>query len=174
MQKDIRFWTYFRWIKHPAFLLFLCSGLCLVLGTLFAAQADVTGLSLMRLAASCRVSIVCHLASQLLPFLIAAYAVNISGLWLLYTVCSCKLFSFAYMGTLIMNAFGSAGWLVRSLFLFSDIILVPMLCWYCARRVLADSDSEKKDFWICIGVAVVTALINWLFISPFLVKIINF
>ncbi|MBQ8768636.1 MAG: hypothetical protein IJZ15_03160 [Oscillospiraceae bacterium] len=171
MHKDIRFKAFFVWIRHPAFALLLWSVMGLILGTLFAAFADISCFSLMRQAVTAPVSIVVSFASQLLPFLIAAYAVNISGLWLLYTVCSCKLFSFAYTGSLIWVAFGSAGWLVRWLFLFSDIILVPVLCWYCFRRTLGDS-SEKKDFRICIGFAVITALINCLFISPFLAKII--
>ena len=171
MQKDIRLQAFFVWIKHPAFALFLWSGTGLILGTLFAAFADTSYVPLMRLAASSPVSILCHLASQLLPFLIAAYAVNISGLWLLYTVCSCKLFFFAYTGALIWIAFGSAGWLVRSLFLFSDIILVPVLCWYGYRRAIGNL-SEKNDFWLCIGIATATALIYCFSISPFLVKII--
>ncbi len=172
MHKDIRFQTVLCWIKHPAFLLFFFGGTGLIIGTLLAASADITAFSWMRLAVNCRLSIICHLAAQILPFLIAAYAVNISGLWLLYAVLSCKLLSFAYIGSLIWFSFGSAGWLVRGLFQFSDIILVPVLCWYSFRRVLT-SESSSKCFGICMGIVAATALINWLFISPFLERIIN-
>ena len=172
MHKDIRFQTVLSWIRHPAFLLFCFGGTGLIIGTLLAASADIYAFSWMRLAVNCRLSIVCHLAAQLLPFLIAAYAVNISGPWLLYAVLSCRLFSFAYIGSLIWISFGFAGWLVRGLFQFSDLILVPLLCWYSFRSVLT-RERSSKFFGICMGIAAATALINWLFISPFLERILN-
>lgn len=172
MHKDIRFQAIFCWIRHPAFLLFLSGGTSLVIGTLLAASTEISSFSWMRLAADSQLSIVGHIVTQLLPFLIAAYAVYISKLWLLLTVCSCKLFSFAYMGSLIWFTFGSAAWLVRMLLLFSDIILVPMLCWFGFKQVIAKVD-QTKDLWICISIVCVTALINLLFISPFLERVIN-
>lgn len=173
MQRDIRFRTIVCRIKQPTFLLFVFSGASLVFGTLLAAFADNSSFSWMRLAADSRLSIVCLFAVQLLPFLIAAYAVHISRLWLLYTVCGCKLFIFAYMGAFIFMAFGSAGWLVRWLLLFSDIILVPLLCWFCYRCILGRDDSHNRDFWLCIGIVAVTGMINLLFISPLLARSIN-
>ena len=170
MQKDIHIQALFRGICHPAFSLFIFGSVGLILGTLLAANANSSILPMMRLSDFGSVSIVFHLVAQLLPFLIAAYAVSISRRWLLNAVCSCKLFSLAYTGALIWIAFGSAGWLVRFLFLFSDIILSPVFCWYCFRRLMGDFD-EKKDIWICLGITVITALIYCLFISPFLAKI---
>jgi len=173
MHKDIRFHQLMEIIRHPAFLLFSWGSVGLLFGTLLAACADTYFHSWMRLAVSDRVSIVCLLAAQLLPFLIAAYAVNISKLRLMYAVCSIKLFAFTYMGSVIGIAFGSAGWLVRLLFLFSDFILVPCLCWFCFRRTLDNNRTAKRDLLICIGICIATALIDYLFISPFLARIID-
>ena len=170
MQKDIRIQALFRGIRHPALSLIFFGGVGLVFGSLLAAKANSSIFPMMRQADLGSVSIVLHLVAQLLPFLIAAYAASISRLWLLNAVCGCKLFSFSHTGTLIWIAFGSAGWLVRFLFLFSDIILSPVLCWYCFRRLMGDCD-EKNDLRICIGITVITALIYCLFISPFLAKI---
>ncbi len=171
MQKVIRFQAVFLRVFGPAFVYVLLCGASLIFGTLLAVRADSSVYPLMRRAASGSVSIVCHLATQLLPFLIAAYAAYISRRWLLHTVCAVRLFSFTYIGALIWISFGSAGWLIRFLILFSDIILVPFLCWYGFRRA-AGYDSDRRDFWICMGATVGTALINCLFISPLLVKII--
>ncbi len=171
MQKNIRIQALFCGICHPAFSLFFFGSVGLIFGTLFAANANSSIFPMMRQVDFGPVSIVFHLVAQLLPFLIAAYAASLSRLWLLNAVCGCELFSFAYMGALVWIAFGSAGWLVRFLFLFSDIILSPVLCWYCFRRLMGDCD-EKKDLLICIGITAITALINCLFISPFLAKII--
>ena len=173
MQRDIHFPAIVRRLKHPAFLLIVFSGTSMVLGTLLAAFSDNSSLSWMRLAADSRLSIVCLFAVQLLPFLIAAYAVQISRLWLTYAVCSCKLFLFSCMGALIWAAFGSAGWLVRWLLLFPDLILVPVLCWFCFRCVLGRENARRRDFWLCIGVVAVTVMINLLFISPLLARSIN-
>lgn len=170
MHKDIHIQAIIHRLKHPAFRLFVFCGVGLILGTLLAAYADSSLFSWMRRAVLEPVSIVMSLAALLLPFLIAAYAASISRLWLINLVCGCKLFLFAYTGTLIWTAFGAAGWLIRFLLLFSDIILIPVFCWYCFRRLTGEFD-EKKDFWSCIGIFVITALLNCLFISPFLVKI---
>ena len=170
MHKDIRFQAIFRGMKHPAYILFCFGCIGLILGTLFAAYADPSIFPVMCRAVFEPVSIVLSGAAQLLPFLIAAYAASISRLRLINIVCGCKLFLFAYTGSLIWSAFSAAGWLIRSLLLFSDVILVPCLCWYCFRLVMGDWD-ERKDFGICLGILVITALLNCLFISPFLVKI---
>ena len=171
MHKDIRILAVISRLKHPAVLLFCFGLVSLIAGTLLAVRADSSAFSLMRQAVISPVSIVCHLALQLLPFLIAAYAVSISRSWLLYTVFSCKLFSFAYTGTLVWIAFGSAGWLVRFLILFSDIILVPVFCWFCTKRLMKSDGA--KDLWLCMGLTVITVLMNLFIFSPFLVKIIH-
>jgi len=171
MQMDIHFRALLRRMRHPAFSLFFFGILGLIFGNSLAANADISSFSLMRQAVSGPVSIVMSMASQLLPFLIAAYAASISRLWLLYAACGFRLFSFSYIGALVCIAFGSAGWLVRALFLFSDIILTPVFCWYCFRLAMGEYDG-RKDLWICIGITAVTALFSCLFISPFLAKII--
>ena len=173
MYKNFRFRAVISQIRHPAFLLTVFSGAGLILATTFAATAKISSVTLMRLVSDSRLSIVCHLASQLLPFLIAAFAVNISRRWLIYTVCFLRLFFFSYIGSLFWIAFGSAGWLIRWLVLFSDIILVPALLWFCFRGIFENARNHVRDFWICISAVILTALINWLLISPLLVRIID-
>ena len=170
MHKDIRLRTLIFRVRHPACLLFFFGSCGLVIGSLLAANADASCFSLMRRIQFETVSIVPSLASQLLPFLIAAYAASISQYRLIYVVSCCKLFSFAYIGSLVWMSFGTAGWLVRFLLLFQDIILIPLYCWFCFRRTM-DQGDEKADLWICIFACVLTALIHCLFISPFLASI---
>lgn len=173
MHKVIHFRSVLRSIIQPDFILCVCGALSLIAGTLLTANADASILSLMRLATTSRVSIVCFLALQLLPFLFVAYAAYISRTCFIYAVCSCKLFFFAYFGSLIRLSFGSAGWLVRGLFQFPDLILVPLLCWFSVRNIASGETLRKRELPICIGIVAATALINCFLISPFLTKIID-
>ena len=113
--------TVFRKIRHPAMLLCCFGTMSLAVGTLLAVNADSSVFSLMYQVELRPVSIVVSLASQLLPFLIAAYAAYYSRLWLLHAVCSCKLFIFGYTGALFWIGYGSAGWLIS--FCFSLLCL---------------------------------------------------
>ena len=173
MRKDIRLHHLIACIRHPAFLLFFWGSVGLILGTVIAAHADLYFVSWMRSAVLSRESIICLASAQLLPFLIAAYAVYISSFGILYATCSCRLFVFSYIGSLVGIAFGSAGWLVKLLFLFIDVTVVPCLCWFCFQRTVLRGASFKRDLWISIGISIAAVLLDYLLISPFLVRIID-
>jgi len=144
----------------------------LLLGSLFAAQLDMQIVSLMRPFITQRVSIVIKLSCAALPFVIAAYAVKFSAFRTLFVIAFCKTFAFALSGWLICAIFGSAGWLIRILLLFSDICTVPMLCWFSMRHINGVADTWKKDVLICSVCCVVAVITDILVISPFLSKIL--
>ena len=140
------------------------------LGTYFAVIADSSVVSMVRQTAFGQVSIVCLISAQLLPFLIAAYAAYTSNRIMLMTVCTYKMFLFAFLGCLVWRAFGSAGWLLRSLFLFSDICLFPVLLWFSLRR-LYGYGVFGRDLWICCCIVAVILLCDRFFVSPLLGKL---
>ena len=170
MHKDVCFLPK---VSRPVtlFCLSWCAGL--LFGTLFAAAAGLEYFALMRPIRNSRVSIVCLIAAQLLPFLSAAYAAHISKSWIVIAVCACKVFSFAFCGYLVWSCFGSAGWLIRLLFLFTDICMVPVLCWFSLRRISGRSISAKKDLFVCVGLAVLITSFDYTVISPFLAQVID-
>ena len=145
--------------------------LALFLGTYCAARSDLSVFSLVRRTAFGTVSTVCLMATQLLPFLFAAYAAYISNTILLLGACSVKLFSFGFTGYLVWTAFGSAGWLMRSLMLFSDIALIPVLCLFCLRIHFGRA-KLMKELLICMGIVVVIVLLDGFFFSALLEKMI--
>ena len=140
------------------------------LGTYFAVIADSSVVSMVRQTAFGQVSIVCLISAQPLPFLIAAYAAYTSNRIMLMTVCTYKMFLFAFLGCLVWRAFGSAGWLLRSLFLFSDICLFPVLLWFSLRR-LYPCGAIGRDLWICCCIVGVILLCDRFFVSPLLGKL---
>ena len=152
------------WMIVPWFI-------ALLLGTYCAAASDPSVFSLVRLTVFGRVSTVCLMAAQLLPFLFAAYAAYISNTILLVIVSSVKLFSFGFAGYLVWAVFGSAGWLMRFLALFSDLVLVPVLCLFCLR-IYHGCGKLTKELLICMGIVIGTVLLDGFFFSAIVGKMI--
>lgn len=154
-------------------LLALFWGAGLLLGVGLACQAGDSIFSLMRIAASRRVSIVGLFSSILLPFLLSAAAVYLHGASLLLPVSFLKAFSFGFCAVTVMKAFGSAGWLVCRLLLFSDCCLMPVLFWFWLRHIRGGRRSVKMDMRLCAILIAAVGSIDYFLISPFLMSIID-
>lgn len=146
----------------------------LVFGITLFFLAGGSTVSLMRRAAGCQVSIVSLLMTNLLPFLISALAVYIHKPRLLYGCAFFRgcLLGFVSLGT--MMAFGSAGWLIRLLLMFSDICLAVLLYLYWLRHI---SGLRRFSGLACSGFAaasVLAASIDYCFVAPFLARLIDF
>lgn len=135
-------------------------------GILMAVKADDSFLSLMRLSAKAQVSIVSLLPGSLLPFLIAAYAVNIHQFWILYSAAGLKAFCFSVCACLLVRSFGSAGWLVQPMFQFCGTVTAVVFCWYCIR--LTRIGLKARDLIGCILLCSAVAVFDYLVVSPFL------
>lgn len=160
--------------RRAAFLLLACTWMTgLMFGAFFSARAGDTYLLLMRTAASSRVSVTGLAASAYLPFLFAAFAVSVNKPKLLYPICFCKAFlsCAAFCGAAL--AFGSAGWLVRSLLSFTDLCLLPVFCWFMIRHIGGDVETLKKDLALCTGAAVLVGSLDYCVVSPFLAMLIE-
>ena len=146
-------------------------------GALFGVYAyRFTGaafLSLTRMALAAPVSVVGLTACCFLPFLFAAFAVFISCSWLLYPICFAKLFLHCWFGFSVMMAYGSSGWLLRLFLQFSDGCMIPVLCWFCLRRLSGEGDSTKQDLWLCLLAALIAGILDYCVITPFLASLIN-
>ncbi|MBE6976079.1 MAG: hypothetical protein E7439_02640 [Ruminococcaceae bacterium] len=123
----------------------------------------------MRGASDCSVTIAGLLATVVLPYLFAAFAVYISKPKLLYLICFVKAFCFAMCGYGICVAYGSAGWLVRWLLQFSDICTVPVLCWFALRHLKGKGRTFRTDAMFYGGIVMLVGYLDFSLISPFLV-----
>ena len=144
----------------------------LLLGAIIAVASGDTFFLLMRTAASSRVSIVGLIACSYLPFLFSAYAVYIGKFQLLYLCCFFKALLFALCACASLFAYDSAGWLVRILLQFSDILLLPVLCWFAIRQI-SGLNTLKRDFSLCTACFVVAGSLDYCVVSPFLVLLID-
>ena len=69
------------------------------------------------------------LAVMLFPIVVSALIIYMDQPWLLLIIAFLKAFSFAYVSWILVSEFGSAGWLIQFLIMFSDCISLPLL-WY--------------------------------------------
>ena len=150
-----------------------CWILGLLLGFFFTAHAGDSYLLLMRRAAFSQVSISGLAAAVLLPFLFAAFAASVSAPRLICAVCFGKAFFTASCASGILAAYGDAGWLVRSLLQFSDIVSLPLLCWFSMRHVAANRQGIRRDLMICLIPSVIAVMIDFVVVSPFLAMLIE-
>ena len=110
----------FRCIS-PTYSFAFCWIAGLLLGAAYGSRADQTSVLMMRMAASCHMSIVGLLLNLYFPLCISAFAVYKNRPHWLVLFSFIKVFLFASCSTLLGVAFSSAGWLVRLLLQFSDI-----------------------------------------------------
>ncbi len=159
---------------EPLHLLSAAWVMGLVFGVFTSGFASASFLSLARSAVFSPVSALGLLLCSLLPLLFSAFAVYISNVPLLMMVAFGKAFFHAYLCLAVLYSFGSAGWLVRLLFLFSDSAVLPLLWLYWLRSV----HDGRRDFAFrtvpAICAAILIAGFDYRVIAPFLAQILNF
>ena len=155
--------------------LFLAAAWCagLFSGTCLASGASPSFLLLTRSAVSTPASVVGLCTAAYLPFLLAALAVFLRRYRLLYAICFCKALLFAWSGSCVLAVFGSAGWLVRLLYQFSDLFFVPVLCWFSLRHISGLRLPEKRRVLFLMVLAVAVGSLDYCLVSPYLVRLIN-
>lgn len=124
--------------------------------------------SLMPLAASGQPSITGLLISASLPFLFSAFAVYWNSLSMLYGICFLKALLIGYFSCGIFAAFGSAGWLVRCMLLFTDYFGAALLFHYCLRHISGPRVVSGVEFVGYSGLFFLAAGMDYSCISPFL------
>ncbi len=108
---------------------------------------------------------------SILPFLIVAYAASTGHVSVLPLICFFRAFLFSFCGSTVFHSYGSAGWLIRLLFAFSDICSMPVFYWF-TLRCCRHKGSSGKELLACILFVMLFVCINHFVISPFWAGII--
>lgn len=148
-------------------ILAACFLVGLILGIRMSHEAEFS-FSLMRSALKSTVSIVRLLSVLLLPFLFSALAVYFSKPKLLYGIAFLKAFAFGFVSAGINAAFGSAGWLVRLLVMFSDCMSMPILWLYWLRHLPGKRVFQAADVMITVGCISLVGFLDHMLIMPLL------
>lgn len=147
-----------------------CLGL--VLGLWSSAMAGESLVPLMQSAASARVTITGLLTAISLPFLLSALAVFLGRWWLFLPIAFGKAFLIAFTGYGVFVSFGSAGWLMRVLLMFSDCACAPLLLWLWIHGITA----ERRRVLSVAGPALLALAIgsvDFYVVSPFLAMLLS-
>ena len=126
--------------------------------------------SLMHDAVFSRISFLGILSGSVLPLLFSAFVMDSLGdRFLTPLVFICGFFQ-GFFGWGVMAAFGSPGWLVRPLLLFSNFWMTPLL-WFFWVRYLRTEAVRYFPLFLLTGFGV--SWIDFSFVSPFLTEILS-
>lgn len=159
--------------KYSIFILAFiwCFGIIIGVGSYLSAGDSFV--SLMRMAAGRNVSIVNLLISSMLPFLFSAFAVYLHSMQLLAVLCFLKAWLFGFVSCGVLTAFGSAGWLVWLMLMFSDIFCLIPLWWYWISQFRSANRVHGTRLAGCLSAVLLIVSLDYSFISPFLVNLIE-
>ncbi len=143
----------------------------IILGTFTGNCSSAQSVSLMRHVLTAPVSIVGLLICAALPFAFTAAAVLSGKPWLVYCFTFLKGFAFSYTGSLCLLSFGSSGWLVRVLLLFSQIAIVPAL-WYVWLSLCKENmPLNRWGISLLSSYLVSIVLLDYFVVAPYLEKL---
>ena len=157
--------------RAGAVLLAWAFGLGLLAGSLASVGArQILAEARQTLAQSAGIS---ALVPTVLPLLVSGFAVYAGVPMLLIPTAFWKAFSFSYAAMGVIQAWGSAGWLVCVLTMFGSFCDLPVLWWYWLRHIGGESFSGRT-FLPALGVMILISWADTAVISPFLTKILIF
>lgn len=170
----IRFYSGARLCWRRIFPVSLASFWCLGLllgGVAAAGTGSGFAVSLYRCARQ-SVPMLRLIVLLLLPFLFSAFAVSLSQPWLTLPICFAKAFLVSFCACACMHSFGSAGWLICMLLMFSDGCLLPLLCWFWLRHGDGTRQALARDTAACAVVTILVGSLDASLIAPFLASIL--
>lgn len=147
-----------------------CAGL--FLGCLVFFHADPEYFSWMRTACYRPVSIVGLSAVTLLPLLIYSISCFAFRSRLVLAFLFIKSFLFFICSAMVLSAFCSGGWLVRSLLMFTDNAIVFCMLWLYFR-LMNSHHRRMRDLILYISCLGIIVCMDYFAISPYLARLLN-
>lgn len=174
MNTDLTAFRYLKSRKMNLILLAFFSVFGCSLGVYISHLSDTYTIYLMRMAASSPVSIVGLTFVILLPFLITAFAGWISKPLILLPISFFDSFSFTFILCCTIASFGSAGWLVCVMLLFTNIFVQLCLFWTWIRCFNGSFSSCAEDLFRCFLYSLAISFVDYFFVAPYLVQLTSF
>lgn len=159
-----KFILFFRHRKHV--ILLLASWICgFAFGCIFSPrEGEDLRATLLAFGAADR-SVLFGLTGACIALMLSVILVRASPKLFLYSVAFLEAFIVSFLNISFIVAFGSAGWIFRSLMLFIPSTMSVVLLWLWCR--LLDNDNVFRDVVRALCAAFVIVIFDYLVISPF-------
>ena len=144
------------------------------LGFFLYCSVGFSDISWMYAAFCRRVSIVDLLIPFIRPFSISVFTVYMNYSHLLPGICFLKSTAYSFVSCLTLDLFGSAGWIMRLLAMFSGICHMVLLYWYWFRHCSDTRLFSYAETAVIVFMAVLIIGFDFLFVLPILGDILNF
>ena len=162
---------YFR--RNPRTVLAISFVSGLAAGTAASASAGDPLMRTVSEALSVPGSLSGILTAALMPFVLSALAVAMGRPVFLYPIAFGKAFLTGFLGFAVLGAYGSAGWLVRGLSMFTECLTLPVLLIYWFRHLSPEHPSVPLSTAAAVFAAVLAGAIDYCIVSPFLAAVIS-
>ena len=160
------------WNKYPVCFLAFFWSFSLSAGVIFAAKISPCYFSLMRGAISGTVSIVGTILAAFLPLILSCFAIRFKASFLLFVLAVCKGFLYGFLLSSVYFSYGSAGWLVSSMFVLCQSVMNILLLWFWITHLKTSLSGLFRDGLLCMSCSLAAVVFDTLVISPFLSMII--
>ncbi len=161
------------WCRNCVIYLAISWCLGLIIGALFSYETQSISISLMRTAASTRVSIVWLLVLRTAPLVLSAIAIYLRLPYFTLIIVFFKAFIFGFAACGTVWTFFSSGWLITSLLMFSDFFMVIPLLYFWIRHISGTQSYLRRDFIVSLLLSAALCIADYLFVSPFLAVLMD-
>lgn len=151
-----------------------CWVLGLVIGVIVSLNTNVSYDALVKLLFSSKLSAINVLLTIVFPYLLTLLSYKLLRWKGICVLATCKAFLYCWTATTIVNCFGSAGWLLRCVLIFSNSVSVVFLIWFWIRNCSQAYTSKYLDLLLCLFLSLVVAFIDYSIISPFGVHLLSY
>ena len=170
-------YTYKQFLsKHSRVLIISMLAFIWVIGILTGfSVASRSSSHLLKLTLSLeRVSFVGLVIAAILPLIISAIAVKLSAPLFILIVAFIKAFLFGFASFGLFSYYGDAIWLSKWLYMFSDSLMIVLLCWFWVRNIAGKTEHLNKDLATCLIAASLLICFDYFIVSPYSLMLFNY
>lgn len=142
-------------------------------GCFFASNISVSTIAYITDSGFCNVSFAWLMVSVQAPFLVGFFSLKYDADWLILLVLFVKGVFFAFCIWCIGTVFNSAAWIARWLCFFSNGLCTALFLWYVFSFPKSSKTKRSNTLIACSIISFFVTCIDYLFILPFFVKLLE-
>ena len=119
---------------------------------------------------SIHVSLLFLLVARILPLVVSYFSLR----YLLLPVVFIKAILLSFTSVSILISLDSSVWLILLLFLFSDILTLPVLLWFWLCLIETGERNSLGNHILGTALIALISLFDYMVVSPFLVRLLSF